>query len=196
MAYFIFLKYLRSLEEFRKNPHVKIPPKSPCANFQSLGIFKNSIFMQKGIFFRFRPIQPSPARAGPLHPAGHQIPAWPTRRWRICRKAYSLRHCALRQRRLLSLTSLPCGARLSAPCPSPRRPTVAASPHRLWPPHATRPPTSRCQVRSSLPALIPLLIPPLSPHQAALPPMALRPLPPAVSPSLAPACPSPATIKG
>ncbi len=36
MAYFIFLKYLRSLEEFRKNPHVKIPPKSICANFQIL----------------------------------------------------------------------------------------------------------------------------------------------------------------
>jgi hypothetical protein len=31
-----FLKSLKSLEEFRKNPHVKIPPKSPCANFQSL----------------------------------------------------------------------------------------------------------------------------------------------------------------
>jgi hypothetical protein len=63
MAYFIFLKYLRSLEEFRKNPHVKIPPKSPCANFQSLGIFRNLIFIQKGIFFRFRPIRPSPAPA-------------------------------------------------------------------------------------------------------------------------------------
>jgi hypothetical protein len=37
-----FLKSLRSLEEFRKNPHVKIPPKSPCANFQSLGKFRNS----------------------------------------------------------------------------------------------------------------------------------------------------------
>jgi hypothetical protein len=32
-----------SLGEFRKNPHVKIPPKSPCVNFQSLGIFKNQI---------------------------------------------------------------------------------------------------------------------------------------------------------
>jgi hypothetical protein len=40
MTYYIFLKSLRSLEEFRKNPHVKIPPKSPCANFQSLGKFK------------------------------------------------------------------------------------------------------------------------------------------------------------
>jgi hypothetical protein len=44
MAYYIFLKSLRSLEEFRKNPHVKIPPKSPCANFESLDKFKNPIF--------------------------------------------------------------------------------------------------------------------------------------------------------
>jgi hypothetical protein len=50
MAYYIFLKSLTSLEEFRKNPHVKIPPKSPCANFQSLGIFKISNFIQKRIF--------------------------------------------------------------------------------------------------------------------------------------------------
>jgi hypothetical protein len=55
MAYSIFLKYLRGLEEFRKNPHIKIPPKSSCANFQSLGIFKNLFFFQKGIFFGFRP---------------------------------------------------------------------------------------------------------------------------------------------
>jgi hypothetical protein len=40
---------LRSLEEFRKNPHIKIPPKSPCRNFHSLGKFKNSIFIQKRI---------------------------------------------------------------------------------------------------------------------------------------------------
>jgi hypothetical protein len=44
MAYYIFLKSWRSLEEFRKNPHVKIPPKSPSTNFQSLGQFKNPIF--------------------------------------------------------------------------------------------------------------------------------------------------------
>jgi hypothetical protein len=65
MAYFIFLKSLRSLEEFRKNPYVKIPPKSSCANFQSLAIFKNLIFIQKGIFFGFRPIRPSPAPRWP-----------------------------------------------------------------------------------------------------------------------------------
>jgi hypothetical protein len=45
MAYFIFLKYLDTLEDFRKNSHVKIPPNSPCANLQSLGIFKNPILI-------------------------------------------------------------------------------------------------------------------------------------------------------
>jgi hypothetical protein len=68
MAYFIFLKSSRSLEEFRKNPHVKIPPKSSCANFQSLAIFKNLIFIQKGIFFGFWPIWPSPAPRWPAPP--------------------------------------------------------------------------------------------------------------------------------
>jgi hypothetical protein len=47
MAYYIFLKSLRSLEEFRKNPHVKIHPKSPSINFQSLAKFKNPIFNSK-----------------------------------------------------------------------------------------------------------------------------------------------------
>jgi hypothetical protein len=55
MAYYIFLKSLRSLEEFRKNPHVKIPPKSPCVNFQSLGKFKNLIFNSEILFFAFGP---------------------------------------------------------------------------------------------------------------------------------------------
>jgi hypothetical protein len=39
MTYFIFLKYLDSLEDFRKNPHVKFLPKSPCAIFQSSAKF-------------------------------------------------------------------------------------------------------------------------------------------------------------
>jgi hypothetical protein len=64
MAYFIFLKSLRSLGEFRKNHHVKIPPKSPCANFQSIGIFKNQILFRKEFFRHFRPIWPfDPAAA-------------------------------------------------------------------------------------------------------------------------------------
>ena len=74
MAYYIFLKSLRNLEEFRKNPQVKIPPKSPCANFQSLGTFKNLIFIQKVIFFGFRPIRPSPAPRWPTPPRRPPMP--------------------------------------------------------------------------------------------------------------------------
>jgi hypothetical protein len=51
MAYYIFLKSLRSLEEFWKNPHVKIPPKSPSTNFQSLDKSKNPILIRKLFFF-------------------------------------------------------------------------------------------------------------------------------------------------
>jgi hypothetical protein len=159
MAYFIFLKYLRSLEEFRKNPHVKIPPKSTYANFQSLGIFKNVIFIQKGIFFRIRPIRPSPSRAGPLRPQATGSLLGPLGLSHVgvnCQKPYSLRLCALRQRRLLSL-SRHCHVGPACqlhPLP-PRRSTVAAFSRRLRPPRATRPPTSGCQARSSLHALIP-----------------------------------------
>jgi hypothetical protein len=86
MAYYIFLKSLRSLEEFRKNPHVKLPPKSPSTNFQSLGKFKNSIFIQKRIFLHFRPIRPSSQPAylasQPTPPPGLRSvtrPSWPVR---------------------------------------------------------------------------------------------------------------------
>jgi hypothetical protein len=51
MAYYIFLKSLRSLEVFRKNPHVKTPPKSPSTNFQSLGKFKKIQFLIQKFFF-------------------------------------------------------------------------------------------------------------------------------------------------
>jgi hypothetical protein len=70
MAYYIFLKSLRSLEEFRKNPHVKIPPKSPCANFQSLDKLKNLIFNSKIPFLRFRPGRP----CGPLSLWSSRLP--------------------------------------------------------------------------------------------------------------------------
>jgi hypothetical protein len=48
----------------------------------------------------------------------------------------------------------------------PHRPTVATSSHRLRPPRAARPPTSRCQARSSLHALIPPLISLLNPSSS------------------------------
>jgi hypothetical protein len=70
MACYIFLKSLRSLEEFRKNPLVKIPPKSPSTNFQSLGKFKNPILIQKFLFFLiFGPAYPVARLAsGPARP--------------------------------------------------------------------------------------------------------------------------------
>jgi hypothetical protein len=71
MAYYIFLKSLRVIEEFRKNPHNKISPKSPCTNFQSLCKFKNPILFLKGIFPGFRPNQLS---SQPSHMA-----FWPNR---------------------------------------------------------------------------------------------------------------------
>jgi hypothetical protein len=104
MAYYIFLKSLRSLEEFRKNPHIKIPPKSPPTNLQSLGIFKNQIFIRKRIFPSLSsqsaqwPVGPSGLSAQPRplffptsrspspHWASASQPAQPTaRRWRPAR---------------------------------------------------------------------------------------------------------------
>jgi hypothetical protein len=75
MTYYIFLKSLRSLEEFRKNPHVKIPPKSPSIIFQSLAIIKNQILFGKEFFLHFRPNRPS---GQPAHPASQPSqPHWP-----------------------------------------------------------------------------------------------------------------------
>jgi hypothetical protein len=66
MAYYIFLKSLRSLEEFRKNPHVKIPPKSPSTISQSPAIIKNQILFGKEFSFAFGPIRPASHQPLPL----------------------------------------------------------------------------------------------------------------------------------
>jgi hypothetical protein len=86
IAYYIFLKSLRSLEEFRKNPHVKIPLKSPSTNFQSLGKFKNPIFNSEILFLLIsarptlrptRPLSPASPLATPS-PAGRKRSASPS----------------------------------------------------------------------------------------------------------------------
>jgi hypothetical protein len=77
MAYFIFLKYLDSLEDFRKNPHVKIPPKSSSTNFQSLGTFKIQIFIQKR-FFPSLSAQSAQRLAGPAAAHLPSPPCQPT----------------------------------------------------------------------------------------------------------------------
>jgi hypothetical protein len=65
---------LDSLEDFRKNPHVEILPKSPPTNFQSLGIFKNPFFIQKRFFLQLlaqsaqRPAVPSGLSAHTAQP--------------------------------------------------------------------------------------------------------------------------------
>jgi hypothetical protein len=69
MAYYIILKSLRSKEEFRKNPHIKFPSKSPCINFQSRDIFKNPIFILKKIPSNF-----GPATHRPIRPFGQRGP--------------------------------------------------------------------------------------------------------------------------
>jgi hypothetical protein len=127
MAYYIFLKSLRSPEEFMKNPHIKIPPKSPPTNFQSLCIFKKSKIYSEIILLKFRPIRPSLPRAGPLHLAGHRSRARPTRPeqpWRICQKVPLLRVCTVQKQHFLSLLSLPSGPRPIVPAPSSRRSTA------------------------------------------------------------------------
>jgi hypothetical protein len=164
MAYLIFLKYLRILEEFRKNPHVKIPPKSPQANFQSLGKFKNPIFNSKIIFLRFRPDQPyGPLGLSPSQPhwllSSHglkpPLPAHLARASVASSWKYVFPFCShLPSQSLLSHLSIKW-ARAVSFIFLPHRPTVAASSCCLWPPRATQPPTARSQVRSSLHALIP-----------------------------------------
>jgi hypothetical protein len=164
MTYYIFLKSLWSLEEFRKNPHVKIPPNSPCANFQSLGKFRNPIFNSEILFPCFRPGRP----CGPLS-------RWPSRpRWPLSSRGPNSTLPAQLARVSMAYLQkyvFPFGSRLSSwPAPSrlsvkwarairfvflPRRLTVATSSHCLWPPGAARPLTSRCEVRSSFHALIP-----------------------------------------
>jgi hypothetical protein len=73
MAYYIFIKSLRSLVEFRKNPHVKIPPKSPSTIFQSLAKFENLILIRKSFYFLFLTFGP----AGLPFPTGLGLPAGP-----------------------------------------------------------------------------------------------------------------------
>jgi hypothetical protein len=91
MSHYIFLKSLRSLEEFRKNSHIKIPHKSPCANFHSPCKFNNLIFFQKEFFFIFRPSRPN----GPIWPFSPLDPpilffllhlCWPSAATFACRR--------------------------------------------------------------------------------------------------------------
>jgi hypothetical protein len=121
MAYYIFLKSLRSLEEFRKNPHVKIPPKSPSINFQSLAKFNFGPATLPGPLglWPSRPRWPlsSPAGRSPQAGPNHSARA---RHWRICKNTFSSWFHAFRPQRLLSLPSLTRGPRLLVSSSPPR----------------------------------------------------------------------------
>jgi hypothetical protein len=156
MIYYIFLKSLRRLEEFRKNPHIKILPKSPCANFQSLGKFKNS-FSSFSARPTLRPTQPlaQPAPLAPLLSRAEATLAGPSSPcvggvFAEVRFPFWFASSEL-VASLSSLCQVGPGCQLRLPPPSADHCRFFLSPP------AARPPTSRCQARSSLHALIPPL---------------------------------------
>jgi hypothetical protein len=165
MTYFIFLKSLRSLEEFRKNLHAKIHPKSLSTNFQSLCKFKNPIFIRKRIFPSLsvqsaqRPAGPPGLSAppavvpSPLFPQATRAlgPSRPARHWRIGQNTSPFHVCAARRRRFLPL-SLPSGPHMSVPSPTSCRPTPATPPLlSATPRHPAS--ASRCRVKELTPRL-------------------------------------------
>jgi hypothetical protein len=108
-----FLKSLRSLEEFRKNPHVKIPPKSPSINFQSLGKFKNPIFTSEILFLDFGPADLAAHPASqPSQPTGRAAPVGRNRPGRPILPA--------RRSRVRGKYVFPFGSRLPSRPPLPR----------------------------------------------------------------------------
>jgi hypothetical protein len=116
------------------------------------------------------PAQPRPR--WPALPIGRQVhaqPIWPKQPWRSCQKVYFLRLCAFRQRRLHSLTSLPCGPRPSASSPSPRWLMSLTLPLLLiFSGHPVPPDLQHRDANRSLhsPALIPPFNPPLIPSSS------------------------------
>jgi hypothetical protein len=144
-----FLKSLRSLEKFRKNPYVKIPPKSPSTNFQSLGKFKHPILIRKFFFLAFGPANlaarsasgPANTPAAPF-PQAKTVPAGPSspRVGRVFTgNTFSFLVCALPCRPPLPRVSVK-----QAPLVSCVFPTMPTDPGRILssPPATPRRPTS------------------------------------------------------
>jgi hypothetical protein len=145
MAYYIFLKSLRSLEEFRKNPHVKIPPKSPSTNFQSLGKFKNPIFNSEIIFLAFGPANLAARSAsGPASPPAAPFPTGQNRPGRPIQLAHRL---CLRGKYVFLF-----GSRLPEPAASPSSLCQPGPIYQMCLPHRTGRPRPLSSVPSGHPA--------------------------------------------
>jgi hypothetical protein len=132
MTYYIFLKSVRSLEEFRKNPHVKIPHNLLLQISKALVNSKIQFLIQKFFFLisarltlrPTRPLSPASPLAASSLTAESARPAHPAR----ASVASSREICFLfqitpsRAGRFLPL-SPPRGPRLSVLSSPPRRPT-------------------------------------------------------------------------
>jgi hypothetical protein len=172
MASYIFLKSLRSLEEFRKKilmSKFKIPPKSPSTIFQSLAITKNQILFGKEFFLHIRPNRPSGQPAHPASPPGqpHRPPLFSRRPHARARPILACTALAYLPKAVSSLSlrspattpSLSVTAKRAPPVSSifhlaPADPSHAAtSAHLSRPPHATQPLPLDAESRSLLPRL-------------------------------------------
>jgi hypothetical protein len=128
MAYFIFLKYLRSLEEFRKILMSKFLLNLLVQISKALVNSKIHFLIQKLFCFVFGPANPTAHSAfGPAAPTGpsplvgrsHPCrPIWPVRRWRLRGSTSSLLVRVFRAGRF-SLICLSSGPRLLASSSSP-----------------------------------------------------------------------------
>jgi hypothetical protein len=174
MAYCIFLKSLRSLEEFRKNPHVKIPPKSPSTIFQILAKFKNQILIRK--FVDFLSLLSARPTLRPGNLSRPSRPASPSPAL-ACRPAQATLSRPTRPASPLSLSAGPARALLLPP-PAPTPGVHGAAAAGLAPPPRSPRSSHRKRKKSrinspSFPPLIGAIPPPL---QARKPPSSSRPL--------------------
>jgi hypothetical protein len=167
MAYCIFQKSLRNVEEFRKNPHIQIPSKSPCKICQILR--KSQFISNSKIKISFESsigIRPSPPTLThlprrPLPPSRSPLGSWHcgafTKRCLLFRFVHS-------SSSTFSLfLSLTCGPHLSAlsssllhPCPATPSSSPAAPSHVCCPArHQEMPPSRLNSPPSSKPHLNP-----------------------------------------
>jgi hypothetical protein len=145
---------LRSLEEFRKNPHVKIPHKSPSTNFQILAQF----LIQKFIFPDFRPgrprgplgLRPSPptGRIAPRRPKAPGRPIQPARRSRLHGKYVFLFRSCLPEPAASSLYHCHVGSACRL-----HRLHHAGRPRSIFSPHRRSPALHRTSPHSHFPSL-------------------------------------------